>query len=345
MDNVNQKIIDAVIKKAEQVCPDSLALIGIYGSVATGDTYEKSDLDLLILIKNDEGWKLSTTFILEDRQVGYDIYCTTWESLVHDAECRHAQLSKLMDSGIVYIRDPEAYRKLCDLRAQTKQFLESEKRFQRAFELLDKAKVFYADACLHETLGQVRMDVFGVLHGLMDALMLFHGRYFRRGTKRMLEELSDLPLEADFAENVKRMVSASDIPQLRALAKELLLYTRNHMHLEKDKQLPSEDNLRGIYEEMYSNWRNKVEEAAKQEDGFASFMNMCSLQYMADEISSEVATGTFDIMEAYDPNCLGENVRIFDGVLEKYREEYRSAGMAVRRFPDADAFAADYLKE
>ena len=30
--------------KAKKVCPDSLALIGIYGSVATGDAYEKSDL-------------------------------------------------------------------------------------------------------------------------------------------------------------------------------------------------------------------------------------------------------------------------------------------------------------
>ena len=40
MDSVNQKIIDAVISKAEKVCPDSLALIGIYGSVATGDAYE-----------------------------------------------------------------------------------------------------------------------------------------------------------------------------------------------------------------------------------------------------------------------------------------------------------------
>ena len=41
-----------IIEKAEKICPDSLALIGIYGSVATGDDYEKSDLDLLILIQD-----------------------------------------------------------------------------------------------------------------------------------------------------------------------------------------------------------------------------------------------------------------------------------------------------
>ena len=67
----NEKIINAVIEKAEKVCPDSLALIGVYGSVATGDDYEKSDLDLLILIQDDNGWKLGTGFILDDIKVGY----------------------------------------------------------------------------------------------------------------------------------------------------------------------------------------------------------------------------------------------------------------------------------
>lgn len=56
MNHVNQKIINAVIEKAEKICPDSLAFIGIYGSVITGDVYEKSDLDLLILIQDDDGW-------------------------------------------------------------------------------------------------------------------------------------------------------------------------------------------------------------------------------------------------------------------------------------------------
>ena len=66
MNNRNQKMIDAVIEKAEKVCPGSLALIGVYGSVATGDEYAKSDLDLLILIQDDNGWQLGTAFILDD---------------------------------------------------------------------------------------------------------------------------------------------------------------------------------------------------------------------------------------------------------------------------------------
>ena len=53
MNDRNETIIDIIIKKADALCPDSLALIGVYGSVATGDEYGKSDLDLMILINDD----------------------------------------------------------------------------------------------------------------------------------------------------------------------------------------------------------------------------------------------------------------------------------------------------
>lgn len=342
MNNVNQKIINAVIEKAEKACPDSLALIGIYGSVITGDAYEKSDLDLLILIQDDEGWQLGTGFILDDSKVGYDIYCTTWEGLKFDAACHHAQISKLMDSQIVYMKHQEAYDELCNLREQVKLFLASEERFQRVNVLVDKAKISYANAYLHEELGQVRLDVFGVMCYLMDAVMLFYGRYFKRGTKRMLEELAALPVEAAFLENLKNLASSKDVWELRALSKSLLLYAEEHLKQEEEKEEPSA-NLSGTYEEMYSNWRNKVEEAAKQNDVLVSFMNMCSLHYMFTEIASESAIGTYNIMEEFDPDCLENNVSLFDVCLQKYEAVYKTAGIAVKHFQDVDAFVADYL--
>ena len=76
------------------------------------------------------------------------------------------------------MRNQDAYDELCKLREPAKLFLASEKRFQRVNELVDKAKVSYANANLHEELGQVRLDTFGVMYYLMDAIMLFHGRYF-----------------------------------------------------------------------------------------------------------------------------------------------------------------------
>ena len=342
MNRVNQKIIDAVIEKAKKCCPDSLALIAVYGSVATGEEHEKSDLDLLILIEDEQGKKLASGFLLDDRKVGYDIYCTDWNSLRYDAECHHAQISKLMDSEIVYVKKQEAYEQLLQLRKKAEQFLQSEERFQRVDELLQKAKQAYANACLYDDLGQVRVEALGVLHYLMNALMIYHGRYFKRGVKKTFEELAVLPLDDKFANNVQKLVLSKEIAQLRELLKTLLLYAEQHMHREKKKAEPS-DLLIGTYEEMYSNWRNKMEEAAANDDAFSSYMNLCNLQFMLMGLSDEFDIGSYRLMDEYNPDSLEDNVRVFDHALQKYEAIYQRAGISVKRFKNVDEFVADYL--
>ena len=51
----NRAIIDAIIKKAEQCCPDALDLVAVTGSFSRDEYYEKSDLDLLIVINAADG--------------------------------------------------------------------------------------------------------------------------------------------------------------------------------------------------------------------------------------------------------------------------------------------------
>ena len=116
------------------------------------------------------------------------------------------------------------------------------------------------------------MEAFGLMYYLMDAVMLFHGRYFKRGTKRMLDELSTLPMETVFVDNIRRIVASKDVLDIRSLMKRILLFVERYIRQNQEKKEPSE-SLIGTYEEMYSNWRNKVEEAAGQNNVFAAFMS------------------------------------------------------------------------
>ena len=45
----HEKMIEAVLEKSQRSCPDGLDLLGVYGSAATGDMHDRSDLDLLIV--------------------------------------------------------------------------------------------------------------------------------------------------------------------------------------------------------------------------------------------------------------------------------------------------------
>ena len=116
--------------------------------MATGDLHERSDLDLLILIKDEKGRALSDGFILNDTMIGYDIYTTTWKMLLEDAQCNSAHLSKLLDSEIVYVREKEILDRLEDIRSKTKKILSSDERKYKAFTCMQKAKIALADCYL-----------------------------------------------------------------------------------------------------------------------------------------------------------------------------------------------------
>ena len=344
MNSIHQKIINAIIQKSQTVCPGALALIGIYGSVATKDLHEKSDLDLLILIQNEDGYKLATGFILSDSEIGYDIYCMDWARMQNDADCHSAYLARLMDSEIVYVKDQSALDLLYRLREETKRFLASPLRFERVAACIDRAKICYANACLQSDLGKVRCEVFGVITYLSDAAMLYHGCYFKRGTKRMLEELAALPIENSFLDTIKAIAQAQSQEELRTLTRCLLQYAEKAFIPQNTPKTPSEA-LAGTYEEMFSNWRNKVAEAEKNGDTLSSFMNLCSLQLMLDDIAHDTEIGHYDLMGNYDPHNLSHNTKLYDACLSDYETIYQKAHLQVKRYPNVDAFVEDYLTQ
>lgn len=343
MNSVNEKIIDSIIEKSEMLCPDSLALIGVYGSVATEDVYEKSDLDLLILLNDKKGYKLATGFILDDSQIGYDLYCTTMDGLRYDSECHNAHLSKLMDSKIIYIKNQETYEELCSLREKTKLFLRSDERYKRVDELIKKAKIAFADACLCDDIGRIRVSVCDIMLSLADAIMIYHGTYFKRGVKRIFEELSQFPLDSVLAENMKKISVSKDVSEIRSLSREIILYIEKYVLMDYDKENPTKENIAGTYEEMYSNWRNKVEEADVKNDIFSSFVNICSLQHMISDISYGVNIGNYDLIKNFNSHCLADNTKAFDLFLDEYKELYIKCGLSVKHYSDVNDFSVDYI--
>ncbi|MCM1333913.1 MAG: hypothetical protein NC084_03050 [Bacteroides sp.] len=344
MKEVHKKIINAVIEKAKSKCPKSLALIGIYGSVQTKDTYKKSDLDLLILINDDEGWQLSDCFILEDEQIGYDIYCTSWQMLEEDAECHHAHIGKLMDAEIVYTANKAVTERLDKLKEKASDILRTEKRFQRVNEIQDQIYKLYAYAMTTDHIGKLREYSARVIYLSLDMVMIWNSEYFKRGTKRTFEELEGKRLPRDFKENIDKIIYSRETGDTKQILTNLLRSVISFTKRNENRIPPSKEALSGTYEEMFSNWRNKMSEAADRGDVFSSFMNMASLQVMFTELSDETALSKWNIMDKFDPDDLENNAAAFDNALENYRRLYEKLGIEPRCFKNIDEFAEDYLK-
>ncbi len=339
----NQTIIDAVLARAQTVCPGSLELLGICGSAATGDTHEKSDLDLLLVVGNGDAGKLAEGFILDDTGVGYDLYCTGWERLEEDAQCTNARrLAKLFDSKIVFSKDGETIKRLTDLREKAAAVLSSDARFDSAFAALGEAEKAFAEAFFSDSLSEVQLCALRAAGGLMDALMLFHGKYFKRGIKRTFEELAALGLPFDIEAEVLNVIRSKTPESVRSSLKELFSFARPILRVEKKREAPSPENVSGTYEEMVSNWKNKMAESAERGDCFSSFASLASLQDMIAEIAENVEIEAVGIMERFDPDDLAHNKDVFDETLRDYLKVYEKAGIRPKHYADADAFAAEY---
>lgn len=341
----HRRIVEAIFRKAETLCPHSLDMIGVYGSCATGDTYEKSDLDLLILIRDEAGRCLAEGFILEDCGIGYDLYCTTWVMLEADAECGHPHLGKLMDAKILWVRDAEVMARLEDLRTRAASVLASEARFSKAEEALGRAKYAFAECCLAESLSCARYHAAGVIYEGLNAVMLSHGAYFRFGVKRATEEVAMVDPSWDVRRSVLAVAEAEDEASLREAVVVFLREAGAHMDapVPGKREAPCPENLAGSYEEMVSNWQNKMAEAAERGDLFSSFMNLASLQGMLDGMAAALDFPAVEAMARYDPRDLRKNAEAFDGALAEYLEVYRRVGMEPKRYADVEAFLRMYL--
>lgn len=348
----NQKIIDAVIEKANKECPESLALIGIYGSFETGDFNEKSDLDLLVLINDDKGWQLGCTFIQDDLKVGHDIYCTTWENLREDSLYNNPNISKLMDSEIVYCANKKYSVRLEAFRKAAKDILSSDfskEDYDKAENMIKKAEHFYMQAIIAENLSNIRVKAGYAVYYVENAVAMLNKKYFRYGTKRVYEELEQMENKPDnlceMIENVISGESAEEIKEaLTVLIRETMrVFKKTEKNIFTKKKPASADSLRGTYEEMFSNWRNKMYASADGNNRHLAFMSIISLSAMLSDLYSEMEIADYDVFDGYDPQDLRKTAQAFDKFTEDYLSEYKAVGLQTERYRDIDEFADCYL--
>ena len=262
--------------------------------------------------------------------------------LERDAQCNHARLSKLMDCKIVDIEDDNAVVRLDSLKEKVTRFLGSDDRFVRVEEILKNAKVEYADAMMKDNLSLVRTKAASVINLLLDAVMLWNGGYFKKGVKRTFEELREVATPEGFIDDIKKIAQSDSVMEIRGILTELMVRSEEFLLHTNIKAEPSKDNITGTYEEMYSNWRNKMQEAADHKDVFSSFMNLASLQLMLDEIAGEVEIKKYSVMDRYNPLRLEDNVKLYDTVLKEYLAEYKKADIKPKHFTNIDEFVEYY---
>jgi len=92
------------------------------------------------------------------------------------------------------------------------------------------------------------------------------------------------------------------------------------------------NNLFGTYEEIYSNWKNKMMHAVTINSRYLSFVTMNSCQEFYDEMASMFNIPQIELMANYNPDDLSSNVNCFNSCMEQWLALYRTHGVEVNYY-------------
>lgn len=345
----NDRIIKAIIKKAENVCPGAIALIGIAGSFHSGDIYEKSDLDLCIVINDDSARKIASCFILED--VAFDIYCSPWSKLEEMSEYNNPYITKLLELDIVYCNEDKHMQKYMELRANVTNKLNQPYSIidnEKAEKFVNEASIGYSNMMLSNKYGDCRYAASEMLFYIEFAIYMYNKAYIKKGVKRIPEEISMMKyLPIDFNELYWKLIKAVSVGEIKETGTMLMKTVKDFAKQMKDKVTSkkeiSEADINGTYEEIYSNWRNKMYHASDKDDAYLSLMTAASCQSFYDEMYSEYDIDRIDLMKNITADKLALAAEAFDEAMNEYKKNYDRLGTRVKYYKDLEEFERKYL--
>lgn len=346
----NERLIQMVIERAKRDFPEDIAMIGLTGSFSTGDYHAKSDLDLIIINNTPLGWGIASCFILGD--VGYDIYCTPWETRIEDAaSLKSPYVSHLVDMEILYCAKPEYLEKFEVYRQRALQELAKPigpECIDRAKLDLDQAKQCYADAWLSDSAGEVRKASFDMVIHLFHALSDLNNTYMKRGIKRYMDEVRTYRHMPDrFEELYGAVIDAKTVDDLRTSACTLLkevvqLCSRVEAGV-VEQPVPAVENLVGTYEELWCNCRNKVLASIASGDKSYACLAALGAQSFLDDMTIGIGTKKLDLLQDFDSDHLELFETRFLQAMEDYLEEYTRVGREVVRYDTFEELYRRYM--
>ena len=346
----NKELIDILIQKVHNEYENEIDLIGVCGSFFTGDFHEKSDLDLLVVLNNARGGGFSTCFILED--VGYDLYGSSWTKLEKMASFEHTFVSHVIDVDIVYCRESKCRERFMELRQNALNVINSPmttELLEKSKKQLDDAILTYGKMMLEYELGAVRKYSGDIIYYLNDTVCFLNHSYFKLGVKHHLEEMLGMErVPKKLEKYFNDVIYAGTVNDIKVTTSKLVKTVKDlYDEIAEEtleKAVPTKDNLKGTYEEIWSNWKNKIQYAVANKNILLAFSSGASCQEFYNEMHIERGTAPINLMKHFQADNLDAFANAFEEAMLLYKEEYDRLHMQVLSYASIDEFRKDYLK-
>jgi hypothetical protein len=250
---------------------------------------------------------LARTFIING--IGYDFNQVPWESFERDAEVRSRwYVTVLAEANILYSRNEADKQRFLCLRAKLNANLANPQyMFECGLECLNNAVEINKTLMFEDALYKVRKAADFIAGTLARAVACFNQTYFRSFT--WFEELCAMERVPDgFIDMYKRMISAKSADELKKLAHDLLVTTRNFFasndkRVRKSNKTPDYQYLADWYQEC-SYYFRRIYHFCSENDPALAFSLSSGLQTDLDELSGDFNISGLDILSWFDDSDL-----------------------------------------
>jgi hypothetical protein len=187
-----------------------------------------------------------------------------------------------------------------------------------------------------------------MLVSLEYVMYLANKSYIKRGIRRIPEEIKAMKiLPENFLKNYHELISARTVEEIKSCSTKLMntaqAFVSELVGREKAKKAITPESIEGTYEEIISNWRNKMYLAAHTDDAYLALMTMASCQGFYDEFATEFNIDRVRLFDGFRIDDLSRSAELFDAAMEYYRCLYAQIGEPVRSFSSIEAFEKAYL--
>ncbi|MDL2302710.1 nucleotidyltransferase domain-containing protein [Lachnospiraceae bacterium OttesenSCG-928-D06] len=295
----NDAVVKYVLNKINQEFKDDIDLLVIYGSYINGTENDKSDVDMYVVPKNENGYNLGETFILNG--IGYDIFCIPWERLSSIADFKESLSPLIGDVRVAYSHSQNELDRFEKLQKQMKLHLNDplymrSKSYDRIVDALEAYKGLPAET----SLGRGRLKTGKILLSLAEAVAYANETYFHKGLKTQYTDLCKMKKEPEnFTRLYHDSIIADNLDALKDMCYKILNNTleffqlRDELNITNENTNPSDakifldENLEyekinykdsaDSYQEMSSTF-NKIYLCAENGDYVLAFISAYCLQ-------------------------------------------------------------------
>ncbi len=184
----NDKVVKYVLEKINKEFKEDIELLVCYGSYVNGTENEMSDVDMYFIPRNNSGYELGETFILDG--IGFDIFGMSWERVEGIADFKEHLSPLVGDVKIIYNHSKNSLENFEKLQDKLKNNLADYEFMQSCAILKIKNAVqIYNKMGQVSNIDEVRESAGYIQMAIADAIAYMNQTYFHKGLKKQYEDL------------------------------------------------------------------------------------------------------------------------------------------------------------